>query len=1659
MFIKTYISAGKYLILALLFLSTSIFSQEKKLLQEGGKSSLYTFDAITVGKSQASSDHIVLYGDFDRTEVPKDSLDDFGAGDVRVGTRSASKYIVWYITDSTWVGLGNGGGLYTTDWVDDDSNGVGDGWHVAYDSSQYGSIVTGNGFIGNAQRHQPNGSAEIRYLKPQAFQSGKRYDIRFMARSNYGIRVYDAWYVHLLYTVPADSGNAQEYQFSFTADSPPDDALNFTWFGGGYNRWIEIDAVDWENTLLPDSTRTLAKTLYYSDLLEDFKYYFRTTILQPNGRYTQGDIDSFYTPFPAPDLVDGEPDTNKVFLNFADNSTGVIDSIRIFVADSLGEAFSHDTTITEVIPISRIVTDGKAYYGIAYATYSNETTDTIYVEPISPLVEDFEMPTSLEVASDTTGMKYSWLKGFGYDSLIVQRDILDDGNYVDVVTLDINTEEYCDTLELLTDTQFTIRLKVFDGVTYQYTAVDTGTVIADFNVSGGGGGETGDTTYNAETGDMTGWTSVTTDGSSVMEARDTAAIHGSYGYIMIGTGSNDDINAKVTITSMTTGWLRAYVYIMPDFATATTFDVINVVSMMDNSNGRIVSLDLRTGGDNVAYTWRNYSEQYSYNETTDGFEMGDTLMFLSYFEQSTGTVKAWIYTDGTYYSVFDETGGDMTGWVFDQVRIGNDNGSQYPANGHWIKIDDIIVSSDSIGLYSEGGSSDTTWTAFNCADDGGIPALPSDLTYTDLSYTTVDLVWAKVDTATGYKVERKLGNQSSASFSQITVIGDTVDLSDYTNYGDNITGWTSTVLGNNNIGIDQNDGNDAPAILFDFDGSDGRIYMERDFTYDDVMWIKFDYKCNAGFETGTDLSYTIFRVYYPTNSFLYTFNLHGEAQSEANTWRVECNGETDIIEATGFTLGEWVTITAGIDIGGGTLKIYVDNDQIANLSGVTFDGATVDAIRIGTWGNATIPSDTSYWYYDNIRIAPDSSSLASYIETPDTTYQDINLTANTIYTYRVRGFNQYGNGSYSDTLRIRTLTLTPPNPIANFVLTDTSASDADFSFTSSVSAHDSTIFWWTTSPIAGTWTRVAVDSGTEVLNISGLSSETEYQVYGKAVKYIEGTANYSTSSNTVVFITTPPPTPTSVDAPTNFAMDSKSYNSITYSFTESATADYDSTIVYWAEQGQPYDSLGLANGIESFSLTSLNAETYYNCYLKAKKLGVYSIATATLSIQTDAAPPPSAGWTFDYYVSWDASGGGDGSQGNPWTIYEAASNVSAGDTISLDYGGYYSVNTAWTLSTSGERGNPIVWVGTNSSWDDISPDPTVSTVLRNTASSQNHINVNGAWNEFYNIVFWQTTGYYMIRVNDDHATFDSCSFNYTGGSDGTNNHFLQTNANGDNLTVRYTHCYRSPRTSIWVQWNSTSTAPDSAIIEYNTFTGHSGHPAFQIFPYPNQANMATIKGCIIRGNYFYDNTYNDLFYCRYNNDLQIYNNIAVNSGRWSLPGHDTTPFDTTSNAIIAYNTIINTTSQGLYALYDETTQQVTYKNNLVYLASGESLTGNRLFRFRCYYAQPYPPILRHSIDYNYYYLSENSSPVVGWGTPGCGYSESSWSSWASSNGFESHSTMNGSIPTFMNYAGNDFRPLNGSSPQVGAGTPISGITTDINGKARDASNPTIGACE
>jgi hypothetical protein len=167
---------------------------------------------------------------------------------------------------------------------------------------------------------------------------------------------------------------------------------------------------------------------------------------------------------------------------------------------------------------------------------------------------------------------------------------------------------------------------------------------------------------------------------------------------------------------------------------------------------------------------------------------------------------------------------------------------------------------------------------------------------------------------------------------------------------------------------------------------------------------------------------------------------------------------------------------------------------------------------------------------------------------------------------------------------------------------------------------------------------------------------------------------------------------------------------------------------------------------------------------------------------------------------------------------------------------------------------------------------------------------------------------------------------------------------------------------------------------------------------------------------------------------------------------------------IYYNIIKNITNSGL-AITGVTNAYI--HNNLVYgvnpnLSTGSSVilnVKNCIFRNNIIYANTTRSGYRGlqklggsiSSDYNLFYSTNASSIIVQWGT---GYTMSSWASYKSTSGQDSHSPAP-SNPLFI--SSTDFR-LQSGSPAIGKGLTVDGLTVDFAGNSVK-SPPSIGAYE
>ena len=146
----------------------------------------------------------------------------------------------------------NGGGLYTTDWINPTSQGIAQYWadtlnvycftsHPAATEATF-SIVQGNGFTGNAQRIAKIGSVISSnhpncigiYNNFYQLDSSKSYDLSFKYRSNTTV------FINNQYTI--NSNPATAISVILTGISFTDLYLYFS-FNYAANKWFEIDEI------------------------------------------------------------------------------------------------------------------------------------------------------------------------------------------------------------------------------------------------------------------------------------------------------------------------------------------------------------------------------------------------------------------------------------------------------------------------------------------------------------------------------------------------------------------------------------------------------------------------------------------------------------------------------------------------------------------------------------------------------------------------------------------------------------------------------------------------------------------------------------------------------------------------------------------------------------------------------------------------------------------------------------------------------------------------------------------------------------------------------------------------------------------------------------------------------------------------------------------------------------------------------------------------------------------------------------------------------------------------------------------------------------------------------------------------------------------------
>lgn len=691
-----------------------LYPQIDKNLLLFGQSKYYLWNAHT-GSNLVTDTDIFLYGSYLRTQVPKDSLDDFGDGLVRAGTKTASKYIVVEPIEVYWFDKIDEYSLTDTVYPF-----IQDGWQTVYTGSGVFSYYdidsldigrTGVLLLRKATSHSIVNFQTRGLLKEYDINGVIYGQVDYEEDWYYGWQTPYTYIVSFDYYIPSSNPSITEMLHMRSGDAPYDpysnnatvfnvkdewttfvDTITFYSMNPDYELvtsiysttfavgdYVFIDNYQFRELTLPDSVRTLARTIDATDLLEDTEYIYYASILQPNGRYSKGADSTFITPLTAPSIYDIQLVDGKAQLAWDARTTAQDTTIILRSTNGIDYAVLEKQappSLTGSTTDSTLLSGETYYYG-AYNVGTYVNSDTIFYPTgiATPLLELEFLPTAISDMQDTLSV-------------------------VSILAID----------STLTDST-------------QY-------------ISGG------EDAIDLETGDFTQFDNAVTEGSNTQAVSDTADIHGTYGAVVTFSGNNAEQDAYQVITiagTPDTVRTRAYFIIDPDFAMNDTYSNEFIFTIQDG-NVRIVSLALRNHTASAPNAITHYQLDVSVGSdnntmaTVAEYPLGDTIYveLLATINATTGSVGLWI--NGEEETL--QTGLNTSALEIDRIWIGGAyaGGSNYePTAGSWLKFDDVVYNTTGAEIGEYGGVSDTTWGA------------PYTYDY-DTTYSTTDTVYTVVAT-------------------------------------------------------------------------------------------------------------------------------------------------------------------------------------------------------------------------------------------------------------------------------------------------------------------------------------------------------------------------------------------------------------------------------------------------------------------------------------------------------------------------------------------------------------------------------------------------------------------------------------------------------------------------------------------------------------------------------------------------------------------------------------------------------------------------------------------------------------------------------------------------------------------------------------------------
>lgn len=336
-------------------------------------------------------------------------------------------------------------------------------------------------------------------------------------------------------------------------------------------------------------------------------------------------------------------------------------------------------------------------------------------------------------------------------------------------------------------------------------------------------------------------------------------------------------------------------------------------------------------------------------------------------------------------------------------------------------------------------------------------------------------------------------------------------------------------------------------------------------------------------------------------------------------------------------------------------------------------------------------------------------------------------------------------------------------------------------------------------------------------------------------------------------------------------------------------------------------------------------------------------------------------YTPTHYVTASATGGGDGSLGNPWTLAEACSQAISGNVVQVGSGIYTGANTGsrntptFSPANSGTSINPIIFYA---EYPAIYYTGGLRSQLRNGVSTNGSgCPVFGAVNQ--NHIWWD--GFYVDVADGAASRSDTGPFTVFGGVGNKSIgckvlrcHLVGVDAPWDDnySGIRFEHADQWEIANCRVHgfddnggvgthgWGILWYACSNYIVRNNEVYDQYGG----IYPKGANAGVAVQNPGLIYRNYVHDTTDRGILIGGVNRDtgfLDIYQNLIVNPGRFAFSAiayNDPAPLDVR----IVNNTLYGATDSAFYikAPIDVNTYDgCTYKNNIV-VNCGHAFTGD-----------------------------------------------------------------------------------------------------------------------